>query len=87
MKNPPMTPFRALVERARRRSKDAGETPTTFRDIADRCAISRQYLYDIMRGVKMPTAPYVHRISRGLRVRKTEVLRALAATFPNEGCA
>lgn len=83
----PSTPFRALVQRIRRRGVQSHDLPITYATIAERCGISRQYLYDIMRGDKMPSATYVHRISRGLRVPKTELLRALAATFPNEGCA
>lgn len=71
--------FRRLVDTVRSKHVPPDEPPVTYAVIADRCRISRQYLYDLMNGVKQPTEAYTLRVAKGLGVPVTTVRKALGA--------
>jgi DNA-binding phage protein len=48
--------------------------------IAKRCGLSRQHLYNLMRGNKAPPEWTVHKIARGLRLPVDVVAKAFAKT-------
>lgn len=70
----PTTKFRSLVETYRTRSVPRGEAPKTFKDVADELKVSRQHLYNLMRGKAKPSDWLADAIAKKFKVSKTAVL-------------
>lgn len=72
------TPFRALVDRARRRGLPPDAPPREWTAMADACETSRPYFYALLQGRMMPSPHFETEIAAGLGVTVATVHRALA---------
>lgn len=68
--------FRELVEREAR-FKDPARRPRSFKDMAQRCGLSRAHLYNLFSGVKTPPTWTVAQIAKGLGVDAATVEKSL----------
>jgi hypothetical protein len=69
--------FRELIDREAA-GDDPTERPTLYRVMAERCGISRAYLYFLFDGLYEPKPWTVARIAKGLDVDEATVREALA---------
>lgn len=75
--SPPPPPFRALVEKCRRRNLPKDAPPRTYAAVAASCSVSRPYFYVLMRGERMPSAAVENSLAEGLGVSRATVHKAL----------
>lgn len=74
------TPFRELVERARRRGVPDDAPPRSFSSIAEAAKLSRPFFYALMAGDKRASADSERDIAKALNVSIGTVHRVLAAS-------
>jgi len=72
-------PLARLVHDSRHKHRQPGVPAASMTQVADDCAISRQYLYALMREATLPSLYVLERLSAGLDVSIPTLRKAFAA--------